>query len=137
MQHLQRFKINLNQFVTTKAETDLYHRSDRFETSKRWTVLIKIRFTFNLLLNAIYLLLERLTLKHAISRMRCISWIMEIVEMSHTRTVSPMELRRLSTKGPFKKYVTVKIPIFDPPSPPCHRLSPFALTPLPPLSPPK
>ena len=41
------------------------------------------------------------------------------------------------TKGPFKKYVTVKIPIFDPPSPPCHRLSPFALTPLPPLSPPK
>ena len=28
-------------------------------------------------------------------------------------------------RGPFKKYVTVKIPIFDPPSP----LSPFALTP--------
>ena len=34
------------------------------------------------------------------------------------------------TLGPFKKYVTVKIPIFDPFSPPCHRLSPFALTPL-------
>ena len=35
--------------------------------------------------------------------------------------------------GPFKKYVTVKIPIFDTPSPPCHRL----LEPPPPLSPPK
>ena len=34
--------------------------------------------------------------------------------------------------GPLKKYVIVKIPIFDPSSPPCHRLSPFALTPLPP-----
>ena len=32
--------------------------------------------------------------------------------------------------GPFKKYVTVKIPIFDP-LPPFHRLSPFALTPSP------
>ena len=39
--------------------------------------------------------------------------------------------------GPFKKYVTAKKTIFDPPSPPCHHLSPFALTPLPPLSPPK
>ena len=42
-----------------------------------------------------------------------------------------MKLIRI-IKGPFKKYVTVKIPIFDTPSPPCHRLSPFALTPLPP-----
>ena len=31
-----------------------------------------------------------------------------------------------TSKGPFKKYVTVKIQIFDPPPP----LSPFALTPL-------
>ena len=33
--------------------------------------------------------------------------------------------------GPFKEYVIVKIPIFEPP-PPCHRLSPFALSPVPP-----
>ena len=44
--------------------------------------------------------------------------------------------RRDQSNAPFKKYVTSLPPIFDPPLP-CHTLSRFALTPLPPLSPPK
>ena len=38
------------------------------------------------------------------------------------------------SKGPCKKYVTPKRAIFEPPSPPCHTLSSFLSTPLPPMS---
>ena len=45
----------------------------------------------------------------------------------------PLLFRSMCTtdsRGPFKKYVTLKISIFDSP-PPCHTLSSFALTPSP------
>ena len=46
-------------------------------------------------------------------------------------------LALLESRGPCKKYVTLKIGIFDPPSPPCHTLSSFGSTPLPPCHSPK
>ena len=42
------------------------------------------------LYNAIYFLLDRLTLEYAILSMPCIAWIMKIVELSRTQTASSL-----------------------------------------------
>ena len=57
-----------------------------------------------------------------------------VIDLKDGLTTWSISLLSGFVKGPCKKYITQNIEIFDP-LPPCHTLSPFALNPLPLVTP--